>query len=212
MAGEIKPDEIYLGNAYELIKQIPDKSVDLVYTDIPYDTNFHKNKSTTFHFEDSYRVTDTKVKGIMNSIDFGFIDEMVRVCKKTNIYVWCSVSQMYEIFRHTLGKRHDILVWHKTNALRMRRSQYVTDLEYCMVITDGQGKNDTGSFHSKLYQSAKNDTENRMYGHPTCKPEKMVRSHIEMSSPRGGNRSGSYDGFRNDLRRSKGARSQIHRL
>jgi DNA modification methylase len=30
-------DKIYLGDAYELIKQIPDKSVDLIVTDPPYD-------------------------------------------------------------------------------------------------------------------------------------------------------------------------------
>lgn len=29
-------NKIYLGNAYELIKQVPDKSIDLIYTDIPY--------------------------------------------------------------------------------------------------------------------------------------------------------------------------------
>lgn len=33
---EIKPNNIYLGDCYELIKDIPDKSVDLIYTDIPY--------------------------------------------------------------------------------------------------------------------------------------------------------------------------------
>ena len=32
----IKPNNIYLGDAYELIKEIPDKSIDLIYTDIPY--------------------------------------------------------------------------------------------------------------------------------------------------------------------------------
>ena len=33
-------DKIYLGDAYELIKQIPDKSVDLIVTDPPYELNF----------------------------------------------------------------------------------------------------------------------------------------------------------------------------
>ena len=32
----ITPNNIYHGDCYELIKQIPDKSVDLIYTDIPY--------------------------------------------------------------------------------------------------------------------------------------------------------------------------------
>ena len=33
---EIKKNNIYLGNAYELIKQVPSKSIDLIYTDVPY--------------------------------------------------------------------------------------------------------------------------------------------------------------------------------
>lgn len=33
---EIKPNNIYLGDSYELIKNIPDKSIDCVYIDIPY--------------------------------------------------------------------------------------------------------------------------------------------------------------------------------
>ena len=33
---EIKPNNIYLGDSYKLIKEMPDKSVDLIYTDIPY--------------------------------------------------------------------------------------------------------------------------------------------------------------------------------
>jgi DNA modification methylase len=32
----MKIDTIELGNAYELIKTIPDKSIDLIYTDVPY--------------------------------------------------------------------------------------------------------------------------------------------------------------------------------
>lgn len=33
---EITPNNIYLGDAYELIKKVPDKSIDGIYTDIPY--------------------------------------------------------------------------------------------------------------------------------------------------------------------------------
>lgn len=38
-------NKIYLGNSYELIKQIQDKSIDCIYTDIPYlyqETGGHK--------------------------------------------------------------------------------------------------------------------------------------------------------------------------
>lgn len=34
---KIEPNNLYLGDCYELIKELPDKSVDLVYIDIPYE-------------------------------------------------------------------------------------------------------------------------------------------------------------------------------
>ena len=33
----IQTNNIYHGDCYKLIKEIPDKSIDLIYTDIPYD-------------------------------------------------------------------------------------------------------------------------------------------------------------------------------
>ena len=33
---KMETDKIYLGDAYELIKEVPDKSVDLIVTDPPY--------------------------------------------------------------------------------------------------------------------------------------------------------------------------------
>ena len=32
----METNKIYLGDAYQLIKQIPDNSIDLIYVDIPY--------------------------------------------------------------------------------------------------------------------------------------------------------------------------------
>lgn len=35
----IEPNNIYFGDCYKLIKEIPDGTIDLIYTDIPYDFN-----------------------------------------------------------------------------------------------------------------------------------------------------------------------------
>ena len=34
-------NKIIHGNAYELIKEVPSKSVDLIYTDIPYEISYN---------------------------------------------------------------------------------------------------------------------------------------------------------------------------
>lgn len=43
----MKVNTIYLGDSYELIKKLPDNSIDCIYTDIPY----------------LYELTTTKVGG-----------------------------------------------------------------------------------------------------------------------------------------------------
>ena len=97
-------DKIYLGNAYELIKQVPDKSIDLVYTDIPYDMNYNKNdmKNDKFICKNMEQFRNKLIK-FCDSIDYSIIDEYIRVCKKVNIYMVFSKS----IFAN-LGKNQKI--------------------------------------------------------------------------------------------------------
>ena len=75
-----------------------------------------------------------------------------------------------------------VLIWHKTNAKRMNKRQYISDLEYCLKITEGQQGNDINEYLSKLYQSGMNNKENALYHHQTCKPEVLVKKHILFSS------------------------------
>lgn len=46
----MKKDTIINGDAYQLIKDIPDKSVDLIYTDIPYLGKMSKQNSCLHGF------------------------------------------------------------------------------------------------------------------------------------------------------------------
>ena len=60
---EIKPNNIYLGDCYELIKFVPDKSIDLVIIDPPYEfvmggkghsdigSRKHKNKGEIYSLD-----------------------------------------------------------------------------------------------------------------------------------------------------------------
>lgn len=102
-------NKIYLGDAYELIKQVPSKSVDLIYTDIPY--SFVGNglnggggcfgtKKRDYHAEYSKVAENSNVSGLAKrrssssslqelsyGIDFSILDEFVRVCKHIYIYM-----------------------------------------------------------------------------------------------------------------------------
>ena len=88
-------NKITCGDSYELIKELPDKSIDCVYTDIPY---LYVNGGLG-HSEMCERTARKKeeLKDISNGIDYSILDEFKRVLKKVNIFIWCSKMQLLDI-------------------------------------------------------------------------------------------------------------------
>lgn len=80
-------NRILLGNAYELIKDIPDKSVDLIYTDIPYDTSYSGAGCIQHKVKNMREVINKEKDTLLKGIDYSILDEFVRVCKYIYIYM-----------------------------------------------------------------------------------------------------------------------------
>ena len=79
---------ITLGDSYEVIKNIPDKSIDLVYIDIPY--LFEQGGKEEKKSELANRIkkqTYGELKDIINGIDYSILDELCRVMKHIYIYL-----------------------------------------------------------------------------------------------------------------------------
>lgn len=78
-------NNIYLGNAYELIKQVPNNSVDLIYTDPPYEyDNAFGNRLL-----DQGKITETTkshIEQMSGGITREMLDEFVRVMRYIYIY------------------------------------------------------------------------------------------------------------------------------
>jgi len=173
-------DKIYLGDCYDLIKEIPDKSIDLVYTDIPYlfdmvsGGGFLKTPARKELYKKEF-------VPISNGIDYKLLDEFCRVCKKIYVYIWCSKEQILDIgnyFREK-GCSFNILVWCKTNPTPFANNTYLPDLEYCLVCReDGTKLNDGMELKSKWYIHKTNVADKKDYGHPTIKPLPLVKRHI----------------------------------
>ena len=85
---------IQLGDCYELIKQIPDNSIDLVYTDIPYQYEYGGAGGfiMTEKVKDTY---NNKIKKISSGIDYSLFDELCRVMKHIYIYIYGVVEIKY---------------------------------------------------------------------------------------------------------------------
>lgn len=178
----MKLNNIYLGDCYDLIKQIPDKSVDLIYTDIPYlieDGGCSKSELSLR----IRRVQKQEIEDIRHSIDYSIFDELCRVMKYIYIYIWCSKEQMLDIMDYFIKKkkcRFNLLVWCKTNPTPMTNNVWLPDVEYCFCFKElgAPRYNDGYNLKSKYYISAKNKTDKDLYGHPTIKPLELVKRHI----------------------------------
>ena len=83
---EIKPNNIYLGDAYELIQSMEDKSVDLIITDPPYkmETGGTGHSEISLRFRKRYRELENHSLDV--GIDMDILKEMERVCKYIYIY------------------------------------------------------------------------------------------------------------------------------
>ena len=119
-----------LGNAYEEIKKLPDRSVDLIVTDPPYDIdNKRKAKGEISRFFKSV-IDDLEASNATGGIDVSILDDFMRVMKTPNIYIWCNRKQIltyldYFVKQH--GCKYEILVWIKTNPIPACGMIYLID-------------------------------------------------------------------------------------
>lgn len=199
----IELNKIHLGDAYELIKEIPNKSIDLVITDPPYFYSHHgggcfglKNRkyqeldvATQKQYIETLDERKTRNRNDITSISYGFdfslLDELDRIMKKINIYIWCSKSQVRKILEHyeDKGCAIDILTWHKTNPTPTMNNTYANDTEYCIFARE-KGVKVGGSYETKrkYYITGTNKSDKDEYLHPTIKPIHIIKNLIINSS------------------------------
>src|SRR6056297_2417899 len=86
---------IHQGDCLKVIKQIEDKTIDLVVIDPPYLIKNTKagGKSS---LAKSIQLMNNEIKeyNIINGFDLNILKELVRVLKKINIYIWCNHKQI----------------------------------------------------------------------------------------------------------------------
>lgn len=175
---------IQLGNCYELIKKIPDKSIDLVYIDIPYE--YESGGHGAGFIMKSSIVKETysqKIEKISHGIDYSILDELCRALKYIYIYIWCSRDQILDLTKYFVEKKNcrvNYLVWCKTNPTPFTNDMWLPDLEYCLCFKEANAPryNDGIELKSKWYLSCKNKEDKDNFKHPTIKPLELVKRHI----------------------------------
>lgn len=182
----IKENNIYLGDCYELIKQIPDKSIDCIYTDIPY--LYDKHGGGTSELAKRIIRVDEQLTDIKNGIDYKIFEEFIRVMKKVNCFIWCSKLQIIDILNYfSQYGNYEILVWCKTNPTPATNNKWLPDIEYCLYFREkGVILNDGYNLKSKWFKSPINKADKDIYLHPTIKPIELVKRHLLHATQTGG--------------------------
>ena len=79
-------NKIYNVDSYKAIKEIPDKSIDLIYTDIPY--LLGEKGGGNSRVANAINKMDEELTDIKNGIDYSILNEFVRI--QPHIYIYIS--------------------------------------------------------------------------------------------------------------------------
>jgi DNA modification methylase len=174
-------NKITHGDCYELIKKLPDNSVDCVYTDIPY--LYENGGCGTSRIAQQVKKMKKELQdaGIYDGIDYSIFYEFVRVLKNINCFIWCSKMQIYPILKwwnENTDCTYQILTWNKTNPVPMCNGNWLSDIEYCLYFNRGTKLNDGIEHKSKWYTSSLNVKDKSLFSHPTIKPVELVKRHL----------------------------------
>ncbi|MBO4543994.1 MAG: hypothetical protein J5725_12540 [Bacteroidales bacterium] len=195
----MKNIQLFFGDCFTLLKDIPDHSIDLVLTDPPYLFNRHGGINAGTDTLNSiggrselYKFGN-KMMGEM--ADFGedkicqLLDESERVLKIMRGYYFCNETalQYYMSWATSHNYKYNVIVLEKP-AFIMNRNKYATNCEYLIRIVAKSGAgikildyNYPANKMSWLYSvQPMNVPENKF--HPTEKPQDIINGVIQLNT------------------------------
>ena len=181
-------NKIYNEDCLVGLKKIPDNSIDLVLIDPPYDICTAGGKKGNDKLSNDIMKLEKELidNNLVSSFDIKVLDEIVRVMKGINIYIWCNARQipMYiKYFNLQLQCKLEVVIWGKTNPIPLFSNKYMNDKEYCLYFRkDGYCKPKSYEDAKSIYISKANVEDKKKYQHPTIKPLELIRRLIRNSS------------------------------
>lgn len=193
MKSVLEINKIHNMDCLDGLKLIPAGYIDLIVTDPPY--LFKRGKDSKNNF-----FAKRHKKHLLNIADtFGhafdpkpFLEEIPRVMKKMNAYIWTSKDNLpiYLNWAIEKGYTFNLLTWHKLNPMPLWNNTYRPDTEYCVYIREKGAY-----FNSKLRDKRKykkyfltkigTAAETKNIPHPAPKPLITAKNPIEVSSKEG---------------------------
>lgn len=181
--GEFELDNIYNEDSYSSIKLIPDKSIDLIIIDPPYLIDCHGSGGAFGRGRQNFH---NELKDLSVGIDVSILEDIFRVMRKVNIYIFCNKNQILDYLMFFATKKDvyfDLLTWHKLNPIPTCNNKYLSDTEYILFFRE-KGVKIYGTYKSKskYFITEKNLKDKKKYHHPTIKPLGIIKTLINNSS------------------------------
>ena len=173
------------GDCLEIMKDIPDKSIDLIVIDPPYELETQRGGGFFRNSNEKRRKYQDEIENMMTGISEQLLDILCNKMKKVNIYIFCSRTQMLTLLNYANKNNFswNLLTWHKTNPIPTCNNKYLNDTEYIVFMRE-KGVQVFGSYHTKksYFITSVNKKEKQLYGHPTIKPLDIIENLIINSS------------------------------
>lgn len=179
----IEENQIYLADCYEFVKQIPDKSIDLIITDPPYELEVNHSAGA---YGIKKKLHFSQITNLSYGFDYAILDEFIRILKKINIYIWCSKRQLQFLLDYFVTKKGcywELITWHKENAVPTGNNTFICDTEYCLFFRE-KGVHLGGDYFTKrkYYVTNTNRLDKEKFEHPTIKPLNIIKNFVINSS------------------------------
>lgn len=175
-------NNVILGDCYEIIKNIPDKSIDCIYVDVPYLYKQGGSGNSRIANQVKKMKKELEDNEIYNGFDYNIFNDFKRIMKNVNCFIWCSKEQIFPILKwwqENSDCTYQILTWNKTNPVPMCNGNWLSDIEYCLYFNRGTKLNDGYELKSKWYISPLNQSDKEKFNHPTIKPLNLVERHLK---------------------------------
>ena len=178
-----QPNNIYNVDCYEAIKEIPDKSIDLIIIDPPYELETHGGGSSNLAKQIQTQHKELYENNLHVGINNELLEFLIKKMKKINICIFCNKKQIYQYLDFFTKRKclFDLLSWHKTNDIPNYSCKYMSDTEYCLIFRKGKDMNkesENYDLRKTWYLDSINVKDKNSFGHPTIKPLELVKKLV----------------------------------
>lgn len=174
------------GNCYNLLKQLPNQSIDLILTDPPYNLNSYSTGNLKMNWRKDFNNDIADWDGEPLNIEL-LLEEYKRILSpKGNIFIFTTYNLLGE-FHKLFDPEFDtfqIMVWHKTNpAPKLRKTSFLNSCELiCCIWNKGHIWNFSRQNEMHNFFESPICMGKERLSHPTQKPLKLLKHIIKIAS------------------------------